>query len=279
MPWIVGCFRVEKDFWVTPENALEYADRMGEFLGAQLERSGMAGYVLGLSGGIDSAVCAYLCQRAGINPYLMVMPYGKAMDGSDASARVAEIIADLRLEKRSLCVDIELACKGAEVRRDRHIWQFSNSSPHAKANLKLAEGSRRTRQRMLELSDFAQTHRLLVLDTVNLDEYLLGHFIGYDNSVGSVQPLRQCLKSEVYLLGATLGVPESVLKAAPSSELSTGQTDEAYFGFSYEAFDTFIRNNGSCGDAEVDAKIANRYITSQHKRNAPPIFKGYGQTF
>lgn len=261
---------------IDADHALEYADKIGEFLKEQLHKSGMDGYVLGLSGGIDSAVCAYLCKRAGIDLYTLVMPYGKTMDGSGSSARVAEIISDLGLEDHSLCIDIKPACKSAELRREELLHKFPCNHPRTGANFKLAGENRRARQRMIELYDFAQVHRLLVLGTSNLSEYVTGYFTKYGDDASDVEPLLYIPKSGVYALGKALGVPKSVLEAAPSAELSSDQTDEDDLGFSYAALEDFLLSDTLFApDCDIPRiRIVQRIAQSQHKRGPRPVFKG-----
>lgn len=267
------CFEYEKDFLITDGNALEYADKIGDFLRKRLEVAGMEGYVLGLSGGLDSAVCAYLCHRAGIKLYLLMMPYGKTMEDTGSGVRAGQVITDLGLQDYSVLIDIEPACKMASTRRLEYAKQFPSKHPHAERNFVLASENRRARQRMIELYDFAQVHRLLVLGTDNLDEHCLGYFTKHGDGASDVEPLQLCLKCEVRTLGKAIGVPKSILECAPSAELSDGQTDEADLGFGYDMFDTFAMY-GTTGNAEIDEKIKQRYKISQHKREFQPVFMG-----
>lgn len=271
MSQTIKVFDYEKSFLITPENALEYADKIGEFLKARLANSGMEGYVLGLSGGLDSAVAAYLCKRAGIELYVLMMPYGQTMKSTGSELRAGMVISDLGLEDKGILIDIKPACELANGRRKEYAKKFPSNHPHAAANLRLASENRRARQRMIELYDFAQVHRLLVLGTDNLDEHCLGYFTKYGDGASDVEPLQFCLKREVRTLGKALGVPEAILACAPSAELSDGQTDEGDLGFSYDAFDDWALT-GSSGSSDIDEKIAQRWRISQHKREFPPAF-------
>ncbi len=269
----INIFGLEKRFLITPENALEYADKIGEFLKKGLAKSGMEGYVLGISGGLDSAVAAYLCKRAGIELYLLMMPYGQTMRDTGSDARAGLVIANLGLENQSILIDIKPACEIANRRRDEYAKKFPSNHAHAAANLRLASENRRARQRMIELYDFAQVHRLLVLGTDNLDEHCLGYFTKYGDGASDIEPLQFCTKREVRILGKAMGVPESILTCAPSAELSDGQTDEGDLGFSYDAFDNLVLT-GFSGSQEIYQKIKRRWSMSQHKREFPPAFNG-----
>lgn len=267
----IKVFDYEKKFVITHENALEYADKIGAFLKERLAASGMEGYVLGLSGGLDSAVAAYLCKRAGIPLYVLQMPYGETMKTTGSGSRADEVIKDLGLENFAVTIDIKPACEPALARRKELAAQFPSYHPHAAANFRLASENRPARQRMVELYDFGQVHRLLVLGTDNLDEHCLGYFTKYGDGGSDIEPLQYCLKSEVRTLGKALGIPESILSCAPSAELSDGQTDEKDLGFSYDDFDRFAMT-GTSGSKEIDAEIARRYYGSQHKREFQPAF-------
>jgi NAD+ synthase len=267
----VKVFDYEKKFFVTEENALEVADKMGDFLKQRLKDSGMEGYVLGISGGLDSAVAAYLCNRAGINLYLIMMPYGDTMSKTGSQFRAQLCINDLGLEDKSITIDIKPACEMGIVTRMKYAELYPNVHPHAETNLRLASENRRARQRMMELYDFGQVHRLLVLGTDNLGEHCLGYFTKYGDGASDIEPLQYCLKSEVRTLAKALGVPNGIITCAPSAELYDGQTDETDLGFSYDDFDAFALN-GTSGSAEIDEMIKRRYYGSQHKREFPPAF-------
>ena len=269
----IKVFDYKKKFLITRENALYYATKIGDFLKRKLEESGMEGYVLGLSGGLDSAVAAYLCKMAGIKLYVLMLPYGQTMKKTGSGARAQEVIDDLGLKDYAATIDIKPACEAANARREEFAKMFPSSHPHAAANFRLASENRRARERMAELYDFGQVHRLLVLGTGNLDEYCLGYFTKYGDGGTDIEPLLYCLKGEVRILGEALCIPQSILDCAPSAELSDGQTDEADLGFSYADFDNWALT-GNTGTLEIAEKIAHRYRLSQHKREFPPAFNG-----
>ena len=264
---------LEKRFLITPDNALAYADKIGDFMRKTVVDAGMDGYVLGLSGGLDSAVAAYLCKRADIELYPLMMPYGHTMQTSGSERRAHSVVTGLGLEDRLVTIDIGPACEGADLRRQTYLKKFPNLHPNAEISLRLASENRRARQRMIELYDFAQAHNLLVLGTGNLDEYCLGYFTKHGDGASDVEPLLFCLKREVRLVGGAIGVAKDILTCAPSAELSDGQTDELDLGFGYDAFDDFAIT-GTSGSQEIDQKIRQLWQASRHKRKMPPAFNG-----
>ncbi len=270
---VYSAFGYAKFFQITPDNALEYADKIGKFLEEYLAKSGRDGYVLGLSGGLDSAVAAYLCKHAGLQLYLLKLPYGTTMDETGSGKRADEVIAGLGLEDHSLTIDIKPMCEVGEEFQKAAMSLFPCDHPHTEANLRLASENRRARQRMIELYSFAQTHRLLVLGTDNFDEHCLGYFTKYGDGASDIEPLQFCLKSEVRELGKALGIPQSILDCAPSAELSDGQTDEKDLGFSYDDFDKYVKT-GWVDTEEILEKMLNRNATTHHKREFPPAFNG-----
>ena len=269
----LSAFGYDKLFRITSDNALEYADKIGNFLEEQLAKADRAGYVLGLSGGLDSAVAAYLCRHADIPLYLIKLPYGTTMDETGSGKRADEVIAGLGLEDHSFTIDIKPICDLGENFQQSAMELFPCDHPHTAANLRLASENRRARQRMVELYNFAQTHRLLVLGTDNFDEHCLGYFTKYGDGASDCEPLQYCLKSEVRELGKDLGIPQSILDCAPSAELSDGQTDEKDLGFSYDDFDTYV-TTGWTNNEEILNKIQGRFAATRHKRDFPPAFNG-----
>lgn len=266
----------EKKFFINRENALEYADKIGDFLKQKLTETGAKGYVLGLSGGLDSAVAAYIAVRAGIDLYGLVLPYGNTMVESGSMDRVNEVIVGLGLERKVKVIDIKEACDSDPATDPAFLellYKFLDAPKPTENNLRLARENRRARQRMVKLYEYAQIFGLLVLGTDNLDEHCLGYFTKYGDGASDIEPLQYCLKSEVRILGEALGIPRSILVTPPSAELSTNQTDEGDLGFSYDDFDRFALK-GTSGIEAIDLEIKRRFKQTQHKREFPPAFMG-----
>ena len=100
-------FGMKKNFYITRKNVQQYAEAISQFLKDYLEASGMDGYVLGLSGGLDSAVAAYLARYANIPLYLLMMPYGDTMEQTGSGRRALEVVEDLGLEGHTTEIDIK----------------------------------------------------------------------------------------------------------------------------------------------------------------------------
>jgi NAD+ synthase len=237
--------------------APQIADRIAAWLRDYAARAGAAGYVVGLSGGIDSATTAALCQKAmGGNVIGVLMPCHSAVEDGDMAGLVA---GDFALETVTVDLgptyDMLLAAIPLGV------------SYMARANIK-------PRLRMATLYALAQTRNYLVAGTGNRSEIEVGYFTKYGDGGVDVEPLGDLYKWQVYQLARELGVPQRVIERPPSAGLWAGQTDEEELGFSYAELDAILAAIEAGRTADLDpallGKIQQMRDTSAHKRATPP---------
>ncbi len=194
------------------------------FIKDEIVKTGMSRAVIGLSGGIDSAVSAYLSAEAlGAQNILAVrMPYRTS--SADSIEDADRVIAALGLA--SLTVPItEMA--------DPLIERFPDMSNTRRGNIM-------ARLRMTILYDQSVAWGGLVMGTSNKTEILLGYSTIYGDSGVALQPIGDLYKTQIRQLAAALGVPESVRTKAPSADLWAGQTDEGELGFTYADVDQVL---------------------------------------
>lgn len=204
-------------------NAAAAVETLTDWLAARLEASGREEYVLGLSGGIDSALAALLAVRAvGRDRLLCVlMPYKTSAVDSLADARA---LAE-QLGVRHQIVDITPLAEAYER-------QITDVTPLRRGNLC-------ARLRMLTLFD--QSHACgLVLGTSNKTEILLGYGTLFGDAAWSVNPLGDLYKTDVRLLSQYLDAPAAIQRKIPTADLWRGQTDEADLGYSYADIDALL---------------------------------------
>jgi len=216
------------------------AETLEKFLAEELRASGLAGYVVGLSGGVDSAVSAALAAAAvGRDRVLALALPGPT--SSPASVRDAEAVAEtfgLRLEKVDLGPAAERLAETLGARGDRVRF-----------------GNLLARLRMVVLFDRARTVPALVLGTSNKSEILLGYSTLFGDAAASVQPLGDVWKTHIFELAHALGVPEAVIAKAPTADLWPGQTDAGELGFDYPTVDPVLHwhHEGGMGREELMA--------------------------
>ncbi len=216
------------------------------------------GIVMGLSGGVDSAVTGALCKKAvGENFLALIMPCHTESGELTDAEKVARIFA-MKTEK----VDLTAIC-------DQFTSILSSSTQLADANLK-------PRLRMAVLYHYANRLNYLVAGTGNRTELEIGYFTKYGDGGADMLPLVGLLKKEVCLLAGELGVPEEIIKKPPTAGLWKGQTDEGEIGISYEELDTIISSiqSGETGKLEQDnlSKVKKLIDSSKHKRQPIPEF-------
>ncbi len=194
------------------------------FIADEVRKIGFKKVVLGLSGGIDSALTAYLAARAlgPENVHAVLMPYrtSSADSREDAMAVVDDLSIPHNVEEITPMVEGYLAS-------------------HQDADA-MRRGNFMARQRMIVLYDYSAALGGLVIGTSNKTEYLLGYTTLWGDSACALTPLGDLFKTQVRQLSRHLGVPDSILDKPPSADLWAGQTDEAEMGWTYEEVDRIL---------------------------------------
>ena len=243
------------------------AERISTWLRERAGSAGAHGYVFGLSGGIDSAVVAKLCQLAFPQRVLgVLLPcYSHPQDEEDArlvagtfSIPVARV--DLGSTFDALTESLGHAVKGLP----RHVETLDIKQQLPEANVK-------PRLRMASLYFIANSLNYPVAGTGNRSELTLGYFTKYGDGGVDVLPIGGLLKSEVRELARELGVPERVITKPPTAGLWVGQTDEAEMGFSYDTLEQYLTAGASAVPPAVAERIEKLRQVSEHKRELPPI--------
>jgi NAD+ synthetase len=180
--------------------------------------------VLGLSGGVDSAVTAFLCVRAlgPANVYAICMPYKTSHPSSLADAQL--VVDALKIESRR--IEITAAVDG--------YLQFE---PEADARRR---GNVMARTRMVVLFDQSAKLDALPIGTGNKTERLLGYFTWHADDTPPVNPIGDLFKTQVWTLARYLGVPQRLIDKAPTADLEVDQTDEADLGITYSRADAIL---------------------------------------
>jgi len=227
--------------------------------------------VIGMSGGLDSAVVGALCARTEVPVLAVVLPYGRNMLETGSYGRAMGMIEKFGWE--SLVFDIAPAChalmEGAPL-AERPLPGFYKKA--TSQNIRAAQINLRARVRTVKLREIAQLTDYLLLGTDNLTELLLGYFTKDGNGC-DVRPCKLLTKGEMYELAQIIGVTDDIIGAEPSAELEAGQTDEEGLGFSYLSADMLLES-GSSGDGETDEQIRRLIAATRHKRQEPLCYTG-----
>ena len=253
-----------KNFVITEENVEEYCNEIGKWIKNQIENAKANGVVLGMSSGVDSSTVARLCQNAGVNTHLIIMPYGDDMTKSQNYSDAMELIDKFKFDYHVF--DIKPAVDSIQIPNNSEILKNADET-----NIELSKANIRPRVRMTYLYQYAQINNLLVIGTGNLSEATVGYFTKWGDGACDLNPLRMITKREVYILAKYLQVPECIINKKPSAGLWEGQTDEEELGIKYEQIDKFILN-GTSGSDKIDDLIKNKNQKSLHKLSEIQIF-------
>lgn len=240
-----------------------------EFIREKTSQAGVKGAVVGLSGGIDSALTAYLAVEAlgkdnvlGIHmPELNLTPAEDVQDATEVARR-------LGIEFKT--VDISGILNG-----------FMNTVPGSSSENSNANGNLKARIRMCVLYYYANTMSRMVMGTGNKTEILLGYFTKYGDGGVDIEPIGDLYKTEVREMSELMGVPAEVITKAPSARLWPDQTDEDELGITYEKVDRFLEllMNGETPQRAQDMagitgvqrdSVTKRMNENIHKQKAPP---------
>lgn len=240
------------------------SERLISWLQTQVQVSNSKGLLVGISGGVDSAVVANLIKLACPNSSLgVIIPIHSSKSSLDDAnllihqCNIQSITVDLSEEHQLILNKSMNAIKKLNLFKDDY--------------LKITDANLRARLRMSTLYSIANNLGYMVVGTDNADETYTGYFTKFGDGAVDIMPLKKILKKDVYEIGKVLGVPETILKKAPSADLWENQTDESEMGVSYESIEKYISGEQV---SEKDEKIIlSLHKKSEHKRNLPPYFE------
>ncbi|MHB1679506.1 MAG: NAD+ synthase [bacterium] len=259
------------------------------FIKEEVKRTGVNKIVLGLSGGIDSAVSCYLAVSAlgNDNVTAILMPYKTSSSKSLEDAML--VVKDLNVNYYIADITGQIDAYFDKSGYNNSGYNNSNSNFEDKFQeknyeLKLRMGNKMARERMSILYDYSYILNSLVLGTSNKSELLLGYGTIYGDMASALNPIGDIYKTQIYQLAKHLGVPESLINKAPSADLWQDQSDEKELGFTYKLADEimFLLVDKmykpevviSMGyDEDIVNKVYNKIKKSQFKRRQPLIAK------
>ncbi len=238
----------------------EYLKEIEQFLRDYIEKAHCNKYILGISGGVDSSLCAALARNAVGKDRLLclILPIeSHKADEEDALFLVKEL--DLNYE----IVD------GTEIFRG-YVDTFKKlGQDFDRSTL----GNLKARIRMSILYAYAQKYNGLVIGTDNADERYTGYFTKHGDGAADILPIAHLLKGEVVQASKILGISDHLAERVPTASLFEGQTDETEMGVTYKDLDHYIL--GGKVDEVVEKRIQHLHKISEHKRVATPMPKEF----
>jgi NAD+ synthase len=243
------------------------------FIENEVHKMGFHRAVIGVSGGVDSALSASLAAQAlsPENVWALIMPYKASSPESVAHAKL--VVETLKIHSTIIDITPQI---------DAYFERFPEADT-------LRRGNKMARERMTILYDHSAALSALVLGTSNKTELMLGYGTLYGDMASAINPLGDLFKTQVWQLARCVGVPEEIIKKLPTADLWEGQTDEEELGFTYEEVDQvlllMIDKRYEIPDlleAGFEEKFVRRVFqmvqSSQFKRRLPLIAKVSGRT-
>ena len=238
------------------------------FVKSEITRTGFTKAVIGLSGGIDSALSCYLAAEAlgSQNVLAIRMPYKSSSQES--------------LDHAQLVID-DLGVQSLTIPITPMVQPYLDANPGISS---FRAGNIMARQRMIVLYDHSADFNGLVVGTSNKTEILLGYSTLFGDSACALNPIGDLYKTQIRQLSRAIGVPEVIVAKPPTADLWLGQTDEGELGFTYADVDPLLYllvderfTPQECVDAGFEAgfvnKVVDRIRRNQFKRILPPVAK------
>ncbi len=231
-----------------------------DWLKEQVEKANVKGLLVGVSGGLDSAVVANLIKHAcPENSLGIIMPLkSNPTDIEDAQKVVDKCKID------NMTIDLT---KTHDVLYNEIQYHIKKQNAWHEEKDQISDANLRARLRMSTLYTIATNHNYLVVGTDNAAEWYTGYFTKYGDGGVDLLPIVDLTKKEVREMAEYLGVPDEVINKKPSADLWVGQTDEEEMGITYDKIDAYIKGMAI---PEKDKQIIEQlHVKTEHKRNIP----------
>ena len=241
-------------------NYLNIKKQLISFLKEEVSKIGLKNVVVGISGGLDSAIVAVLCKEAfkdGLHGVFMPSHFS-----SDASI----------VDAKELCDKFNISYEVVEI-----AGMVKGYFDHAKNSTPLRIGNISARMRMSVLYDISARDSSLVIGTSNKSEILLGYGTIYGDTACAINPIGEMYKSDAFEFARFLGVPDSIIDKKPSADLWEGQSDEEDLGYSYKTMDDVLKllvDENKSKDELISNGISEDLINMLQYRIKANAFKG-----
>lgn len=214
--------RLERELHIKDKGFIE--ETLTYFIREEVQKAGFQKVVVGISGGVDSALTAFLAVKAlgRENVIGISMPYKTSSRRSVEDARL--VAEKLQIEFHEIDITPQI---------DAYFQLFPDAD-------NVRRGNKMARERMSILYDFAHWKRALVIGTSNKSELLIGYSTRWGDSAHDINPIGDLYKTQVWEMAQFVGVPERIVKKKPSADLWPGQTDEGEIGLSYQTLDQIL---------------------------------------
>lgn len=247
------------------------AERIAGWMRRQLSAGTARGFVVGLSGGVDSAVVARLAQLASPTQVLgALLPCHSDPDDERDALIVAQhfSLPTLRVDLAPAYDAVVAAAQPAMQALPRYVRDTATADP-LRGRLPLA--NIKPRLRMTTLYYLANSLDYLVAGTSNRSEVAIGYFSKYGDGGVDLLPIGHLVKSEVRALARELNVPEEIVERTPSAGLWLGQSDEEEMGFTYVELESYLEEGPQGVSPALAMRIERLTRASNHKRELPPV--------
>lgn len=226
---------------------MKYLDQIINWIKEEVKKANCSGVAVGISGGIDSALVAYLAKKAFPNDSIgILIPINKK--------RQFDLEHGLELVKK-----LDLDYKVIDLSHE-----YQSMIDKMNVQLDLTKGNMQARLRMTTIYAFAQERKYLVLGTDNKAEYDLGYFTKWGDGGCDLLPIVNLYKSEVFEYAKKVGIPVNIINKIPSAGLWDDQSDEKELGFTYDDYEQYDKN--LLTDQQLIEKIKLQISKTNHKR-------------
>jgi len=246
---------------------IEIIDRIVLWLTEYCTGSSLAGFVIGVSGGIDSAVTSTLCAKTGKDVLLLNMPIYQTVKQASLAEEHIKWLEDAHPRVKGMAIDLTSPFQALEATFPADIQDD------------LTMGNARARMRMLTLYAYASHYKMLVVGTGNkVEDFGIGFYTKYGDGGVDISPIADMTKSDVYDIGRPLGVSQGIINAPPTDGLwADDRSDESQIGATYTElewamqFDTRPQSENGLSDRQKEVLTIYRQFHEANKHKMAPI--------